>query len=216
MRRFSRQPKPAAAAEDSSSFNEASAGTVFDAYADPEDPLWMNMEGIANMVGDLGLDAESDVRVLVLCWKLKSAEKPGEIKRDEFLAGMREMGVDSKAALKTKLASLDTGFMEHREFREFYRFCFKFNREDIQKKTLEKEMVIAYLPMIVGSRSCFTDQYIEFLKSAPISRISSDEWNSFLEFSKEFESGIDKYEDDGAWPTLLDDFVDWLRAKKIN
>jgi hypothetical protein len=52
---------------------------------------------------DLGLDAETDVRVLVLCWKLKSAEKPGEIKKEEFLAGMREMGVDSKAALKAKV-----------------------------------------------------------------------------------------------------------------
>ena len=37
----------------------------------------------------------------------------------------------------------DPGFMEHKEFSEFYRFCFKFNREEASKKTLEKEVVIA-------------------------------------------------------------------------
>jgi hypothetical protein len=104
--------------------------------------------------------------------------------------------------------------MEHKEFREFYRFCFKFNREDIQKKTLEKDIVTGYLPMIVGSRSKYTESFVEFLQQAPMSRVSTDEWNSFLEFSREFDGGLDKFADDGAWPTLLDDFVEWHRAKK--
>jgi len=33
------------------------------------------------------MDPETDVRVLVLAWKLKSEEKPGEIKKSEFRAG---------------------------------------------------------------------------------------------------------------------------------
>jgi hypothetical protein len=33
------------------------------------------------------MDPETDVRVLVLAWKLKSEEKPGEIKKAEFCAG---------------------------------------------------------------------------------------------------------------------------------
>lgn len=52
---------------------------------------------------ELGLNAETDVCVLVLAWKLKSSERPGSITKDEFLAGMREMQCDSVAGLKAKL-----------------------------------------------------------------------------------------------------------------
>jgi DCN1-like protein 1/2 len=106
--------------------------------------------------------------------------------------------------------------MEHKEFREFYRFCFKFNREGAEKKTLEKEMVGQLLPMILGDRSAFTSRFVTFLATAPMARVSADEWNSFLEFSKEFgEKGLGAYDSsDGAWPSLLDDFVDWAAKNK--
>jgi hypothetical protein len=98
--------------------------------------------------------------------------------------------------------------MEHDTFRDFYRFCFKFNREDTQKKTIEKELVAQLLPMLLKDRSRFTSPFVVFLASAPVSRVSNDEWNSFLEFSKQFERGLDKYDaDEGAWPSLLDSFV---------
>jgi len=50
------------------------------------------------------------------------------------------------------VSQLDPGFMEHKEFREFYRFCFKFNREDAQKKTIEKDMVRRRDPARPASR----------------------------------------------------------------
>ncbi len=39
------------------------------------------------------------------------------------------MGMDSLEGLKKVLPSLDPGFMEHTQFREFYRFAFQFSRE---------------------------------------------------------------------------------------
>ena len=83
------------------------------------------------------LDPETDVRVLVMAWKLKSKAKPGEIRKEEFQAGMSSMGCDSVEALKAQLPTMDPGFMEHKEFRDFYRFCFQFNREGTQR-TIEK------------------------------------------------------------------------------
>ena len=74
------------------------------------------------------VDAATDVRALALAWKLKSGEKPGAIRKSEFVAGMQALRSDSIAELKRQvLHTLDPGFMEHKEFREFYRFCFKFN-----------------------------------------------------------------------------------------
>ena len=181
---------------------------------DEDDTEFMTGEGIERLCLELDLDASADVRALVLAWKLKSGEKPGAIRKSEFVAGMQTLRCDSVAELKrTVLHTLDPGFMEHKEFREFYRFCFKFNREDAAKKTIEKELVMTLLPMVMANRSTLTAQFVEFLAEAPKARISQDEWNSFLEFSKEFSEGLEQYEDDGAWPSLLDEFVEWHRAK---
>ena len=175
----------------------------------------MTGEGLEKMCSEMDLDANTDVRALVLAWKLKSSEKPGAIRKSEFVAGMQVLRCDSIAELKRMvLHTLDPGFMEHKEFREFYRFCFKFNREDAAKKTIEKDIVMVLLPMVMSNRSQHTDKFVEFLGEAPKARVSHDEWSSFLEFSKEFsDKDISAYEDDGAWPSLLDDFIEWLRSK---
>jgi hypothetical protein len=56
----------------------------------------------------LGIDPETDVRTLVLAWKLKSKERPGEIKLEEFIEGMQEIGVNSVAGLKSIIPSVNS------------------------------------------------------------------------------------------------------------
>jgi hypothetical protein len=53
-----------------------------------------------------GLDPETDVKVLVMAWKLKSAQKPGEIAKQEFQDGMTAMGIDSLPKLKALVPSV--------------------------------------------------------------------------------------------------------------
>jgi len=107
---------------------------------------------------------------------------------------------------------MDTGFMEHKEFRDFYRFAFKFNREDAQKKTLDRDTVVVLLPMLLMGRMRLATQIVRFLTGpCKATTVSSDEWNSILEFCREFDDkGLEAYDsDDGAWPSMLDDFVEW-------
>lgn len=187
---------------------------VFEKFADPEDLDVMNMEGIAALATECGLDPETDVRVLVMAWKLKSKAKPGEIRKEEFQAGMTSMGCDSVEALKAQLPTMDPGFMEHREFRDFYRFCFQFNREGTQR-TIEKDMIIALLPMALCGRSHFEADFIEFLPTCDTTRITADQWNSFYEFSQTVSLDFTGFDEDGAWPLLIDEFVEWRRANKM-
>jgi len=37
-----------------------------------------------------------------------------------------------------------------------------------------------------------------------------------LEFCKSVQPTLNDYEDDGAWPTLLNDFVSWKKDKMSN
>ena len=43
--------------------------------------------------------------------------------------------------------------------------------------------------------------------------VSADEWSMILQFCNEVEPNCSNYQDDGAWPLLLDDYVEWYREK---
>ena len=43
--------------------------------------------------------------------------------------------------------------------------------------------------------------------------VSMDEWCMLLQFCREIEPDTSNFQDDGAWPLLLDEFVEWRREK---
>jgi len=42
--------------------------------------------------------------------------------------------------------------------------------------------------------------------------ISGDQWNSFFEFSMTMDEKFTQFDEDAAWPCLLDEFVDWCKS----
>lgn len=44
--------------------------------------------------------------------------------------------------------------------------------------------------------------------------VNRDQWCNILEFSRTVDAHLHAYDADGAWPVLLDEFVDWLRAER--
>jgi len=101
--------------------NETATENIFAELADEEDPTVMEMDGIATLCEKLDLDPESDIRILVLLWKLGSKEKPAQISKEEFMSGCCQLQVDSIAKFKALLPSLDTGFLDQDEFKDFYK-----------------------------------------------------------------------------------------------
>lgn len=53
------------------------------------------MSGICQLGEDLGIDAATDVSILVLCWKLGAKAKPGHIMEEEWMTGMEALNADS-------------------------------------------------------------------------------------------------------------------------
>jgi hypothetical protein len=103
--------------------NEASAEKLFQEIADEDDPTVAGMEGISGLCDHLELDPLEDIRILVLLWKLGSKEKPAQITKDEWMAGCNKLQVDSLEKFKELLPSLDTGFLDQTEFKDFYKVC---------------------------------------------------------------------------------------------
>lgn len=108
---------------DATPFNNEEATQLFNSLADPDDPEVISMEGIGNLCDQLHIDPSTDVRILVLMWKLEAKSKPGSISREEFLKGMKKLNKSSVAGLTAILPSFDPGFLERNEFRGKFNFA---------------------------------------------------------------------------------------------
>lgn len=167
----------------------------------------------------LDIDAVEDIRALVLLYKLGCAAKPpGCLQQTEFIAGCHKLDCSSWDDLKNLVPALDTGFMESVSFRDFYKFCFQFNLEGTHR-TLDRDLVVALLPMVLTERvnKERLASFGEFLSaSTAYTRITLDQWTSFLDFCLEVTDLKDYDESTSAWPVLLDEFVEYVeeQAKK--
>lgn len=198
--------------------NEDGASKLFEEIRDEDDPNVSGMEGICKLCEQLNLDPLEDVRVLVLLYKLGANKKPAEINKEEWMTGCNKLKLDSIDKFIGFLPALDIGFMEHDEFKEFYKFCFQFNRQGTHK-TLDKDLVTALLKMCLTNdriTSTRLDTFCDFLettKDESYSKITLDQWRSFFDFSLEFpdEGSLMGYdESESAWPVLIDEYVEFL------
>lgn len=82
---------------------------MFSEFAGGGEKFAIDMEGISKLCEQIDIDPESDVRVLVLLWRLGANDRPGEISREEFLSGCTKLGVDSASKIKGLMPSLDLG-----------------------------------------------------------------------------------------------------------
>lgn len=120
----SKKPKRKSSSSSSRGVSSSSE-KLFTDLSDHDDPSIIGLEGVALLCEKVGIDCESDIRSLVLLWKLGSKEKPGQITREEFLSGCSELQVNSYANLKKLIPSLDTGFMDREDFKEFYKVIYR-------------------------------------------------------------------------------------------
>lgn len=98
-------------------FDTAAAEKFFGSYADEEDPEIISMEGIAKICESMEIDPSSDVRCLVMMWKLGANAKPGQISKEEFVKGCEKLNVTDANGLKALLPTFDPGFLDRQEFR---------------------------------------------------------------------------------------------------
>mmetsp|Transcript_27546 Transcript_27546/g.39440 ORF Transcript_27546/g.39440 Transcript_27546/m.39440 type:complete len:271 (+) Transcript_27546:136-948(+) len=215
----SRSSRKASSSSSSRVNNQLAASSkLFDAYCDHEnDPTVINMEGIEKLCEHVGIDPMKDTRILVLLWKLNASEKPGHVTKEEWIKGCEKLGIDSIDKIKRMLPSLETGFIDEDDFKEFYKFVFQFNREGTHR-TLDKGLVTALQELVLKDR---IDEkrlatWVDFLESQQnenYSRITLDQWISFFDFCLECEDLETDYDEvNSAWPVLIDEYVEYMKT----
>jgi DCN1-like protein 4/5 len=194
---------------DKNGFSMKRLEEMFEHYKDPEGHQ-IGPGGVEALCGDLGVEPE-DVVVLVLAWHL-NAQNMGYFKREEFIDGLQKLGVDSPQKLKNQLPNFRKDLEDQSKFKEIYRYAFFFAKEKDQK-ILDLTTADAMLGLVLGNRFPHTEPFRQFLKEqTSYKSVNLDQWLSILEFSKTIKPDLSNYDENGAWPVLLDEYCEWVRT----
>ncbi|KAF8373999.1 hypothetical protein PRIPAC_80428 [Pristionchus pacificus] len=181
--------------------DETSVRNLFERYAnDPLDsqPDRIGPHGVARLLRDLSLDAE-DRRVLVLASKME-AQVMCEFSLPEWLKGMQTLNTIFRF---TKNAIISV--------QPVYQFAFGYGKK-AGHRNLDLDIALVYWRILFQDQFPLLSLWEEFMtaQGKPVTR---DTWNLLGEFAATFSEDLSDYDEDGAWPVVLDKFVTWARPR---
>nr|CAG4643492.1 EOG090X0DAO [Ilyocryptus agilis] len=205
------RPKGGKVQEESAAFNQKKCIAWFKMYTTPGSPDVIGPEGIENFCRDLGVDPEN-VALLVLAWKM-GAKQMGFFTLQEWLTGLTDLQCDSLAKLQSRLNYLHSLLQDSSSFKAIYRYAFDFSR-DKDQRSLDIETAKAMLGLLLGRQWGLLHSFFQFLDQSRYRVLNKDQWCNVLEFSRAVHPDLTNYDVDGAWPVMLDEFVEWLKTSR--
>jgi len=98
-------------------------------------------------------------------------------------------------------------------FRAFYSFCFTLVKPE-QSKNIDMETASALWSVLLVPKYPLMGEVVDFINERlnTYKAANKDLWSMMLEFCETVNPNLSDYESDGAWPTLLDNFVQWKKG----
>ncbi|KAI8999043.1 DUF298-domain-containing protein [Trametes punicea] len=97
-------------------------------------------------------------------------------------------------------------------FSELYVFCFNLAKPPASRN-IDMDTASAFWSVLVAPRYPIMHDFLKFISDKGTYKgVNKDLWNMTLEFCRSVRPDLSDYEADGAWPTMLDDFVAWKKS----
>eukprot|EP00928_Gymnodinium_smaydae_P056216 TRINITY_DN39632_c0_g1_i1.p1 TRINITY_DN39632_c0_g1~~TRINITY_DN39632_c0_g1_i1.p1 ORF type:complete len:290 (-),score=46.57 TRINITY_DN39632_c0_g1_i1:192-947(-) len=182
----------------------------FKKYKAPEDDF-INSDGIQAFCDDLGVSALDPV-TLVIAYHCK-ADQMGIFTRQEFSRGMQALGCDELIKLRSKLPELQAALKDKTACKEIYSFTFQFALDQGQR-CLPAEMCIEFWKLLLVGHFALLEQWIVFVETRVKNAISKDTWMMLYDLATAVKPDLSDYDENGAWPVLLDEFVEYVKSSQ--
>ncbi len=185
---------------------------------DDEDPaddadgecVQLSSNGLAALFDACGVDADTDEITLVFAQQC-GAKTLGCISKAEFLVGLRALNADSVDQLKLALASLRRKLDASGPDRDLVSFVFDMARESDEVKTIDPQLASGLAALLLH-KTALGARLAAFLAEQTVYRgINADQWIGIWEFSRSVGADFSGYQEDGAWPIIIDEFVEWAK-----
>ncbi|XP_075651387.1 defective in cullin neddylation protein AAR3 [Castanea sativa] len=146
-------------------------------------------------------------------YKQDDESQPAKISRDTLtqLLKLVQSRVHTRIIfdeLSKLMSKLDLA-VDFSEFSRFYDFVFLICRENGQKNITVSKAVTAW-KLVLAGRFRLLNQWCDFVEKNQRHNISEDTWQQVLAFSRCVHENLEGYDPEGAWPVLIDDFVEHM------
>jgi len=160
-------------------------------------------EGFSQFYKDIDVDI-SDMTSLAVPWQLR-AKTIGMLTKEEFVDGWKRLGCSNITEMKGHVAMVREELNDERVFKEFYLYVFDYAKGPQEhKKVLELDIAIEMWKTVLQNKFKLVEEWVKFVKEEHGKPINKDTWSLLLDFAK---IAVGDYDDDGAWPSLIDEFV---------
>ncbi|KAL9086485.1 MAG: hypothetical protein Q9165_007101 [Trypethelium subeluteriae] len=189
------------------------------------EPDLIGTEGTMKYFQDIGVDLEG-VDVLIASELLK-CEILGELKRQNFIDGWASTNADTISKQKSLLAARKSSLTAPTSrplFHAIYKHTFTIARASTSQKVVPLDAALINWRTLFSSPSIdwrtpstpWLDYWCEFLEARWKKSVNRDMWEQTYQFFEQTvqDESMDWYSEEGAWPSVIDEFVAFVREEK--
>eukprot|EP00899_Mesostigma_viride_P026898 jgi/Mesvir1/7393/Mv19194-RA.1 len=141
-------------------------------------------------------------------WSKRGAmEQIGVCADQAGLSGGRALDGLRALAAEMRVETLDS-----MQLNLLYHFAFFICREP-GRKNVSMPVALAAWRLVLNGRFRLLDKWCAFAEGCGKETVSEDTWLQVLEFSRNVHEDLSDYDPDGAWPVLIDEFVESICSR---